>query len=67
MQLTQEHFDKGLTNLLDKVATKDDLTKLEAKMADKFDAQTKELKQNTNDAFETQQEWVDELFKKLII
>ena len=77
MELTREYFDKGLANLMEKMATKDDLAKLkselEAKMVTKDDlklqlvAQTKELKQYTTDAFEVQQEWMDERFKELII
>jgi hypothetical protein len=59
MQLTQEHFDGSLGNLAEKMVTKDDL-KLQ------LDAQTKELKQYTNDAFATQQVWMDERFKELL-
>ncbi len=67
MELTQEYFDKGIGNLMAKMATKDALAKLEANMATKNDlaAQTVELKQYTNDAFEAQQVWMDERFKEL--
>lgn len=80
MQLTQEYFDKALENLMgkmatqeslsqleNKMATKDDLAKLETKLTVKLDLQTKELKQYTNEAFETQQEWMDERFNEQIV
>lgn len=60
MELTQEYFDKGLGNLMEKMVTKDDL-KLQ------LAAQTKELKQYTTDAFTVQQEWMEERFKELIV
>ncbi len=59
MELTQEYFDKGLINLLEKAATKQDLqTQLEA--------QTEELKSYTHDAFEIQQQYMEERFKEII-
>lgn len=63
MELTQKYFDKGLNNILEKMAD------IEAKMATKEDlkVQTAELKQYTNDAFETQQVWMEERFKELIV
>ncbi len=65
MELTQEHFDAGLGNLLERVTTKEDLFKLEVNMATKDDlkAQTFELKQYTTESFETQQVWMKERFK----
>lgn len=74
MTLTKEYFDKGLSNILEKIAdvktgmaSKDDLTSLDAKLTAKMDAQTIELKHYTAEAFETQQEWMDERFKELIV
>jgi hypothetical protein len=70
MELTQEYFDKGLINLMEKMDTK--MANLEAKMVTKDElktqlaAQSKELKQYTAEAFEIQQEWMDERFKELI-
>jgi hypothetical protein len=79
MELTQEYFDKGIANLMENMATKDALAKLEdklvgleAKMVTKDElkiqlaAQSKELKQYTAEAFEVQQEWMDERFNELI-
>ena len=67
MQLTQEYFDKGLTNILERLedvratmVTKDDLKV-------QLDAQTKELKDYTTQAFETQQVWMEERFGELIV
>lgn len=80
MQLTQEYFDKGIANILEKMITKDDLAKLELRVGgieDKMvtkdelkiqlERQTTELKQYTNDAFETQQTWMDHRFDELIV
>ena len=63
MELTKEYFDKGLGNVLEKIAD------IEGKMATKDDlkAQTVELKQYTTQAFETQQVWMDERFNELIV
>ena len=58
MELTQEYFDKGLANLLEKVATKEDLTKA-------LNAQTAELKDYIHQSFETQQTYIDERIKEL--
>jgi hypothetical protein len=63
MELTQEHFDEGLGNVLEKMATKDDIKAVRTDLK----AQTVELKQYTTDAFATQQVWMDERFKELII
>lgn len=60
MELTQEYFDKGLSNILEKMVTKDEL-KIQ------LGAQTQELKKYTHEAFETQQQWMDERFKELIM
>ena len=71
MQLTQEYFDKGLSNLLEKV--NDRITGIEAKMVTKEEFkvglkdQTKELKQYVQGSFETQQVWMDERFNELIV
>ena len=70
MELTKEYFDKGLGNILEKVAGLEDrMVNLEAKVATKDDlaAQTKELKQYTNEAFETQQVWMEQRFGELIV
>ena len=68
MELTQEYFDKGINNILEKVAdVKTDVVKLESKLTAKIDAQTVELKQYTTDAFTVQQEWMDERFKEQIV
>lgn len=79
MDLTKEHFDKGLANLMGEIAdiksvmvTKDELEAVKSVMVTKDElknelaAQTAELKQYTNEAFETQQVWIDERFDELI-
>lgn len=71
-QHTREYFDKGIANILEKMATKDDLAKLKAEMVTKADlkvqleAQTSELKKYVAESFETQQIWMDERFKEQI-
>lgn len=55
MELTKEYFDQGITNILGKMATKNDLK-----------AQSQELKQYVHQAFELHQEWTEELFKEQI-
>jgi len=62
MELTQEYFDKGLSNLLGQIKGK--MSTIEAKMATKgyLKVQTIELKQYTHEAFETQQQYLDERF-----
>lgn len=80
MELTKEYFDKALENLMGTIATQENVARLENKMgtdtalirlemATKADlaAQTKELKQYTTDAFEIQQDWMDERFKEAIV
>jgi hypothetical protein len=73
MELTQEYFDKGIADIMEKMATKEDLAKLkfdlESKMPTKDDlkAQTVELKQYTTQAFETQQVWMEQRFDELIV
>ena len=73
MELTQEYFDKGIANLMEKMASKDGLKKLEESlrfdMATKEDlkAQTLELKQYTNQAFETQQVWMEQRFDEVVV
>ena len=67
MELTKEYFDKGLSNLLEKIED------IEGKMVTKedlkvqLDSQTRELKHYTHEAFETQQVWMDERFNELIV
>jgi hypothetical protein len=67
MELTQEAFDKGIANLLDKVATKDELTSLATKndLTKALNAQTVELKDYIHQSFETQQVYIDERIKEL--
>ena len=81
MELTQEYFDKSIGNVLEEVAgvktglgaLAGKLSNLEAKMVTKVDlksaleAQTQELKEYTHQSFETQQVWMDERFKELIV
>ncbi len=57
MELTQEYFDKGLSNIIEQIDQKIDI---------KLKAQTIELKEYTHQAFETQQEYLDERFNELI-
>jgi hypothetical protein len=79
MELTQEYFDKGISNVLEKVtnlekviATKNDLAKLKAEIITKQDlkqqleSQTSELKQYVTESFQTQQVWMDSRFEELI-
>jgi hypothetical protein len=54
----QEYFDKGLSNLMEKI---------ENTMDTKLEVQTKELKEYTHQAFEIQQEYLDERFGELIV
>ncbi len=67
MELTKEHFDKGLENLTkhvdEKFAGVDEKFK---KVDQKFAEQTSELKNYVHDSFEVQQVWMDERFKELI-
>ena len=58
MELTQEYFDKGLSNLINKI---------DSKIDSKIDEQTRDLKDYTHQAFETQQQWMKERFKELIV
>jgi len=71
MQLTKEYFDKGISNLLEKVTEKIAQSELSirADMATKADlkAQSQELKQYMHEGFEIQQGWMDERFNELII
>jgi hypothetical protein len=63
MELTQEHFDKGVGNLQEKIAD------IKAEMATKSDLklQTVELKEYVHQAFETQQVWMEQRFGELIV
>lgn len=71
MELTQEYFDQGMGNLLEKIDKRFEnietnmVTKSELK--DSLDAQTKELKGYTHQAFETQQVWMEERFDELVV
>jgi hypothetical protein len=61
-ELTKEYFDRGLENLgkrLDGLVANERLTK-------KLDDQTRELKDYTHQAFETQQTYMEERFKEVI-
>ena len=65
MKVTQEYFDKSIGNILEKLG--DIKTGMASKDCLKFqlDAQTKELKDHTRQAFESHRVWMDEWFKKL--
>lgn len=67
MELTQEHFDKVLSGLMEEITTIK--TDMATKLATKEDlkAQTIELKHYVHEAFETQQVWMDERFSELIV
>ena len=73
MQLTQEYFDKGIANILEKMATKEDIGAIRLEMATKdelktqLDAQTSELKSYVHEAFEVQQTFMDKRFDELIV
>jgi len=73
MQLTQEYFDKGITNLMEKIATKEDLAAMRAEMVTKADlkvqleSQTEGLKAYVHQAFETHQAWTQEYFNEVIV
>lgn len=66
MQLTQEYFDKSLANLMEKMTG--EFSSIRAEMATKEDlkAQSQELKQYTQEAFEIQQDWMEERFNELV-
>jgi activator of HSP90 ATPase len=64
---------ESVVQLENRMATKGDIASIRAEMVTKdelkiqLDQQTRELKQYTTDAFEIQQEWMDERFKELIV
>ncbi len=76
MDLTKEHFDTGISDLKMSLNSLDGrvssieqkLETIEEKMVTKVELaiQTKELQQYTDDAFATQQIWMEERFKELI-
>ena len=72
-ELTQEHFDTGIANIIEHMATKGALASVESRMVTKddfkiaLDNQTGELKAYIHEGMEIQQEWMDERFKELII
>jgi hypothetical protein len=55
--VTQDYFDSALLNVLEKLD----------KIDRRFDIQTAELKDYTHQAFEVQQEYMDERFGELIM
>ena len=76
MELTKEYFDKGILNILEKIAdtelsiradmaTKDDLVGMASK--DDLKAQTLELKEYVHQAFELHQDWTEERLKEFAI
>ena len=64
MELTQEYFDKGISNLMDKIRV-EMVSKTDLKVA--LQTQTVELKDYTHQAFEAQQTWMEHRFDELIV
>ena len=62
-----EYFDKGLANILEKVAEVKTEMVTKADLKIQLDDQTKKLQDYTNQAFEVQQTYMDERFKELIV
>jgi hypothetical protein len=74
MELTKEHFDKGISDLKMHISSLDTrLTRVGENMVTKdhlkqaLNAQTTELQDYVHQSFEAQQDYMDERFKELIV
>jgi len=65
MKVTREYFDKSNGNILEKLGNIKTGMVLEGGLKSQLDAQAKELKDHTHQAFESHRVWMDEWFKKL--
>ena len=67
MELTKEYFDKGILNILERIAGSESSIRADMATKDDLKIQSLELKQYVHEAFELHQDWTEERLKEFAI